>query len=509
MGIFSVLVSYISGDYFLKAAREAQLYSLNRVIQVATKEIINELYEQTFDLATNLSIKGAILKEFPKVIKNKNKNIHKNIHKYKHKNHFIKLLDDPFITGFVGAHNIELVKVRAYDLNLKLIAESQRGIQNLPQQMPDTLYQQALNRKGGERMRALAGLWQHTSKSYYSVLTPIGGLFISGYLEVVVNPVNNLIKLSEKMDSPISIHSGIDNNKVYYSPKDSVEKLLPITYNLKTDTGTPAYLLTSYEDITQLTENVNETIFRMIIIFISLVLIVLFTTAWLFQLFLFKPINQMLNEIRNITDGDVTRELNINGMTEITNLAKEFNKMAKEIRTREDKLTLLSMIDGLTQIANRRKFDEVLKTEYFSACRTGNPLSILMIDIDCFKQFNDTYGHINGDACLKKVALALQASIYRPNDFVARYGGEEFVIILPDTPENGEQVIANKIMLEIKKLNIPHSSSRVAKHITVSIGGYTLIPSLSHEPIHIIQEADKSLYQAKEAGRNQFILRSE
>ena len=497
IGCFSVLVSYISGNFFFKAAREAQLYSLNRVIQVATKEIISELYEQTFNLATSLSLKGSILNEFPKVIKGKNKN------------NFITILDDPFITGFVGAHNIELIKVRTYDLTLKLVAESQEGINNLPQQIPDTLYQQARNRKGGERMKAISGLWQHTSQSYYSILTPIGGLFISGYLEVVVNPVNNLVKLSEKMDSPISIHSSIDKNKVYYSPKNSIDKLLPITYTLKTDSGTPAYLLTSYEDITQLTDSINNTIFRMVVIFISLVLAVLFTTGWLFQMLLFKPVNQMLNQMKNITDGDVTRELNIKGMAEITILANEFNKMAKEIQTREDKLTLLSMIDGLTQIANRRKFDEVLNTQYFSGCRTQNPLSILMIDIDYFKQFNDTYGHLEGDNCLKKIALTLHDCVYRPNDLVARYGGEEFVIILPDTPKNGEHVIANKIIHEINKLSIPHSNSTIEEHITVSIGGYTLVPSLSHDSMHIVEEADKSLYQAKEAGRNQFILRSD
>lgn len=497
IGIISVLISYISGNYFFNAAREAQLYSLNRVIQVATREIVNDLYEHTFNLATSLSLKGSILKEFPKALKNKNNNNLKNI------------LDDPFITGFVNAHMIELVKVRTYDLNLKLIAESKQGIQNLSQHIPDILYQKAHARKGVERMKAVSGLWQHNYKSYYSVLTPIGGLYISGYLEVVVNPVNNLVKLSEKMDSPISIHSGIDSNIVYYTPQSSIENLLPISYTLKTDSGKPAYLLSSYEDITQLSKSVNETIFHMVVVFISLVLIMLFSAALIFQLFLFKPVNLLLKEIKNITDGDITRKLNIKGMTEINVLADEFNKMAKEIQMREDKLTRLSLRDGLTQIANRRKFDDVLKTLYYSECRTKKPMSILMIDIDYFKQFNDAYGHIEGDACLKKVALALQASIYRPNDLVARYGGEEFAIILPDTPKNGEHTVTEKIMHEINKLNIPHSSSPISKQLTVSIGGYTLTPSVSYDPTYIVEQADKSLYLAKEAGRNQFILRGE
>ena len=497
IGFCSVLVSFVSGEYFFKAAREAQVYSLNRVIQVATKEIIQELHDQTYDIATALSIEGTIPIEFRDAVKNKNKV------------KFIKALDDPFITGFVGAYIVELVKVRAYDLNFKLIAESNKGIQNLPQQLPETLYQQGQDRKGASRSKAINGLWHYADKSYYSMLVPIGGVFIEGYLEIVVNPVNNLIKLSEKMDSPVSIRSGFDPNKAYYESKESIENLLPIEYTLKTSLGTPAYLLTSYEDIAKLSEGINKTVFNAIIVFIGLVLIVLLVAIGLFQLFLFKPMNMMLKEIRNITDGDIFHDLKIKGLSEVTILADEFNKMSQKIRAREEKLTQLSIIDDLTKISNRRKFDEVLKHEYLNACRTQKPLSVLMIDIDYFKLFNDTYGHLAGDNCIKKVATALQNSIYRPDDLVARYGGEEFVVILPDTPEKGELVVAQKIMSEISRLNIPHSSSMINENVTVSLGGYTLTPNIHHAPEFIVAEADKLLYQAKEAGRNQFKLHSE
>ncbi len=495
---FSVLLSFVSGEYFFKAAREAQLYSLNRVIQVATKEIMQELYDQTYDIATTLSTKGKIPKEFDDAVKNKEKE------------KLIKALDDPFITGFVGAYVIELVQIRTYDLQLNLMAESHNGIQGLPLQMPSTLYQLAQYRKGIARTKAIYGLWQHADKSYYSVLVPMGGIFISGYLEIVVNPVDNLVKLSEKMNSPVSIRSGINPDKIYYAPDKSVASLLPVEYILKTNLGAPAYLLTSYEDIAKLSEGVKQTVFNTIFMFIGLVLIVLFVAIWLFQLFLFRPINMMLSQIRHITDGnDISRDLQVKGVAEIAILAEEFNKMVKKIRSREEVLTRLSVIDELTKIANRRKFDEVLKNEYLLGCRSGKPLSILMIDIDYFKRFNDTYGHLAGDDCIKKVAAALKGALYRPTDLVARYGGEEFAVILPDTTESGERVIAEKIMSEIAKLNIPHSSSSVDDKITVSIGGYALVPSIHDDPIFIVAEADKSLYQAKEAGRKQFVLRSE
>lgn len=494
---FSVLLSFVSGENFFKAAREAQLLSLNRVVQVATKEIMKELHDQTYDVATTLAVKGAIPESFSNELTVESKEELSNA------------LDDPLITGFVGAYIIELVKVRAYDLSLNLVAESHKGINGLPRNMPKEIQQAAYGRSGTERAKAVFGLWQHADKSYYSVLVPLGGIFISGYLEIVVNPVNNLMKLTEKMDSPVSIRSGINPDKFYYSPNKSVEKLLPIEYSLRTESGTPAYLLTSYENIEKLSEGVEQSVFTTILIFVVIVFIVLVISLVLFQRFLFKPMDMMLKQIKLITDGDISRDLHVEGVAEITVLANEFNKMAREVRLRENELMRLSVIDGLTQIANRRKFDEVLNREYYIGCRTGRPLSILMIDIDYFKPFNDTYGHLAGDDCLKKVALALEASVCRPTDLVARYGGEEFVIILADTPEKGELVVAEKIIKQIAAMDIPHSGSAVSGKVTVSIGGFTLLPTANHDPAYVIEEADRLLYRAKEAGRNQFELRSE
>ena len=495
---FSVLLSFVSGDYFFKAARESQVYSLQRVIQVATKEIMQELYEQTYDVASTLSVEGNILNEFT------------NVNKTDGMTKLVTALEDPFITGFVGAYIIELVQIRVYDLELKLMAESKTGVQGLPQQMPDSLYQLAYERKGIARTKTIYSLWLHADEPYYSVLVPMGGVFVSGYLEVVVNPVNNLLKLSGKMDSPVSIQGGINTDKIYYEPDTPVTSLLPIEYVLETNLGTPAYLLTSYENIAKLSEGVRQTVFDTISIFIGLVLIVLFIAIWLFQLFLFRPINLVLSQIRNITEGDdEPNDLKIKGVTEITILAEEFHKMAKKIRSREKALRQLSTIDELTKIANRRKFDEILKNEYLLGCRSGRPLSILMIDIDYFKLFNDTYGHIAGDDCIRAVAAAIKTSLHRPADSVARYGGEEFAVILPDTTESGERVTAEKIMREIAKLNIPHSTSMVDDKITVSIGGYSVVPSIQDDPVFIVAEADKSLYQAKDAGRKQCVLRSE
>lgn len=165
----------------------------------------------------------------------------------------------------------------------------------------------------------------------------------------------------------------------------------------------------------------------------------------------------------------------------------------------EESLRRLSLLDGLTGIANRRHFDEKLQQEIKRSLRHETPLSLLMVDIDHFKRYNDTYGHQAGDDCLIKVARTLNESLKRSGDLVARYGGEEFVVILPYTDEEGAMIVAEKLRSQIDSLKIPHV---VNQTVTISIGAATLYPTEETNPQEMIDKADKALYQAKLAGRN-------
>lgn len=173
-----------------------------------------------------------------------------------------------------------------------------------------------------------------------------------------------------------------------------------------------------------------------------------------------------------------------------------------ELKHHRDTLETLSALDGLTGIPNRRRFDENLKIEWLRALRESNPLSLLMVDIDHFKYFNDKYGHISGDDCLKQVAICLAKSYYRPADFVARYGGEEFAVILPMTDIQGAVTVAQSLIKQIEKLKIPHGSSPISNQVTISLGAAAIIPHHDRSPTTLVEGADKCLYQAKEAGRN-------
>lgn len=199
-----------------------------------------------------------------------------------------------------------------------------------------------------------------------------------------------------------------------------------------------------------------------------------------------KPINMMELRVRVSSALKLKRE---------TDLRKE----------RERELELLSSLDGLTGIANRRIFDTTLDKEWNLAQRNCWPLSLIMIDIDFFKPYNDHYGHQGGDDCLQRVALAINGVPKRPGALVARYGGEEFVVILPDTEASLARQFAELIQKTVSGLQLPHEKSKIAPFITVSIGMSTspLDKAKADSFEELLKRADMALYKAKQAGRNQ------
>jgi len=172
----------------------------------------------------------------------------------------------------------------------------------------------------------------------------------------------------------------------------------------------------------------------------------------------------------------------------------------------EEHLRTLSFKDGLTGCNNRRAFDENLAKEWRRARRNDMPLALVMLDIDCFKAFNDTYGHQEGDSCLREVARVIMANLKRPADFAARYGGEEFVLLLPETSLENALALAETIRLAVAALEIPHQQSDVAAYVTLSAGMACLVPGEEQSADDLMKLADQALYAAKKAGRNQVCL---
>jgi len=169
-------------------------------------------------------------------------------------------------------------------------------------------------------------------------------------------------------------------------------------------------------------------------------------------------------------------------------------------------LQKLSFMDGLTEIANRRYFDEILEKKWQRVKRNKTSLALIMIDVDFFKAYNDTYGHVAGDECLKMIAGILKASTKRATDLVARYGGEEFIVVLPDTDVAGAAMVGETVRVNVEKLGITHRNSPISDRVTISVGIAVVGAAWDIVPMDIIAAADKALYQAKQGGRNKIVM---
>ncbi len=197
--------------------------------------------------------------------------------------------------------------------------------------------------------------------------------------------------------------------------------------------------------------------------------------------------------------------IDASGNDEISQLAQSFIYFSEKVEEQKQQLQLMSLTDVLTNLPNRRAMDERLEHDIHTAKRNNWSLSIIILDVDYFKDYNDHYGHLAGDVCLKSVALGLKSLQQRDSDFIARYGGEEFVMLLPNTDKDGAINVAFRIKEMLQQLNLPHEANKVAEHVSVSMGLATFNSDNITTADKMLNLTDKALYTAKSAGRNTFI----
>lgn len=218
--------------------------------------------------------------------------------------------------------------------------------------------------------------------------------------------------------------------------------------------------------------------------------------------YLLKPINPLELGARVRSVLRLKREMDQRKKRE-----SELIEATYRLAAAKSELQRLSALDGLTGITNRRRFDEQLDQEWKRAARDGSPLSVILTDIDHFKAYNDHYGHLAGDDCLKRVAAALRDAVQRPGDLVARYGGEEFVAILPGTDSAGARAVAESMRRGVADLGIDHAASPTHSKVTSSLGAATIVPDETSVPATLVAAADEALYESKKAGRNRVSFR--
>ncbi len=207
----------------------------------------------------------------------------------------------------------------------------------------------------------------------------------------------------------------------------------------------------------------------------------------------------------------LTSMLSVFALIMMVNQCLNFENLTLVVQLKEEKKAaeLNAITDSLTGLMNRRFFDNMFPLEFKRSKRSKLPLSLLMIDIDYFKNYNDSYGHLEGDHCLTMLGTAFRKIVSRTADIVGRYGGEEFYVVLPETDEDGAKTVANKIKEAIDELRIRNNASKIASNVTISIGAATLYTKEFQKPEDLIKMADLAMYQAKENGRNQIVSYSE
>lgn len=333
IGAVAIVLSLLAGSYFRQAALDAQIKSLSRVIEVASLEMLKQVRGYTFDLGMRLGNSSDVIQALnPAARVNASQQLE-------------QLLDDPFINGFVGFSNVSLEKIRIYNLDYELIASSHEGLASMSASMPAALLKVVENRHGVERLKAVDVLWVSANGPLNSTLVPVGGLRLLGYLEVVVNPAFNLPDISKITKTPISIGLAGDAVDVMQQPHQQ-PGFLPVEYILPASDGQPAFRIIGYENVSGLNRSMMITQWVATGGFLFLSLSTLAFALWLFNRFLFKPLGQMIQEMKQMAQGKLELARHKEGVSEISILADSFDAMANQIIQRTNDLERLLELDG-------------------------------------------------------------------------------------------------------------------------------------------------------------------
>jgi diguanylate cyclase (GGDEF)-like protein len=489
LALLAVLAQLLAAQYFRGAALAAQHESLTQVVEVASAEVLRQLEAQLLLLGTEFQARP----EF--------KNALTRFQREGEREYLQAAIQDPFAHGFSAARTTDLVKLRVFDTRLQLVLESESAI-DFPPGLPSALLKQAGKREGADRLKAVSALWPWEHRAYYSVLLPIGGLKLLGYLEVTADPSINLRAIEKMTHMPLTMYGsdgdlldqGIDEAR-------SREGMLPIEYTLLGSEGEKVLRLVSLSNVNQLNEDWQQTTWLAVIGVVALIGLATVLVLAILNSFVFKPVDAIKQEMVRFAEGDLSVIVGKHMLLEFAVLADAFNMMARELAAKIEQLNQMSRYDSLTALANRQHFDQCIEHEWRRALRSHEPISLLMIDVDHFKLYNDFYGHVGGDNCLRAVADILRQVVRRSTDLPARYGGEEFVVLLPNTPLPSAIALGEEILAILQQKSLPHAAAPLGR-ISVSIGVNTCCPAEVGSPSGLIESADHALYEAKRTGRN-------
>ncbi len=334
IAVVAIILSLLAGSYFRQSALEAQMSSLSRVLEVAAREMLENLRSRTFDVGMKLAHSEKLIRAFNTAVETGDRSA------------LVEQLDDPFITGFAGFSEINLVNLRVYNPELDLIGAGSVGIQGLERGLPDYLKAAIRNRQKKDRLKTIDALWLSSQGPLFSAVVPLGGLRPIGYLEVVADPVFNLPEIARITGTPVSSYS-MSGELIGAQAQAGSELYLPVEYLLHTTDGMPAFRIVGMENVAALSADMQRTQTITISGFLALALITLLIALGLFNRFMLSPVSAMVRHMRLMAGGRLDMAINNRGLREFHVLADAFNTMANMVRMRTNDLErLLDMDDS-------------------------------------------------------------------------------------------------------------------------------------------------------------------
>jgi len=320
MGAAAILLSILAGMTFRSAALEDETRILARIVKVASEQVIQTLSIQSKELGASTENNRAFRKALKKIELPENKEI------------VIHRLNDQFSQRYVTSNILELSKLRVYNTKLELVAESGKGVKGLPQKLPDFIYNQAKTRKGGERLKAIGGIWLNAKSAYHSILVPVGGLRLRGYLEVVTSPSHSLRNIEKILTVPLKINN-IENEEQYVSESWDTENgnMLIVDFAFLSETGEPALNIQMMENVEIFSDKFDQTQLISVASFTVIIVLGILCAILIFSRFVFSPLGKLMNNMSQCADGDLTVEIKKEGLSDLQSLSESLKSLVSSL----------------------------------------------------------------------------------------------------------------------------------------------------------------------------------
>jgi len=498
MGLLSFALALISGAIHRDLVFETQRTVMNEMMSVMVQKRLKELSVDSQDLGLSLqslpAFKQAILANDKSTLQ--------------------EMLNNQFHQYFVTAGIIKLQQLILLNTDYSIIAEATEGdifLSKQPSFCPQ-IFNQARGRTGSQRMKILGQLCLYDNKPVYAVIVPIGGLRLKGYIMIITDFIHNLKNIESDLSLPLSLR--LASNEVVFQSSDwtsSEKKSLISTYNLSTSTGTLLITASTSQNMSQLTQALKYARLQVLVIAGTATFLIVLFSIFIMRNTMLNPLNQLVNKFRVLhteksTMGD---QLKVTGTKEIHEIIGGFNEMSLKLNQLYNSLEHIAYTDTLTQLPNRLQFQDSLKNFIRLHHEINKSFSLFLIDLNRFKEVNDTFGHHTGDELLKEVSLRLHNSLRNGDivsqldqnsfskideDMIARLGGDEFSVILTSIHTTEDATLVAKKLIDAIKPPININGNQLTIGLSIGIAMY---PQHGNNVQSLLNHADIAMYNAK------------